>query len=162
MRRFPGDTHPSMRDSKVWISGLILVVLGLHALPVVSYQGHRQTRWPFLAWAMYARSFPPGPIETMDRSLTGTTASGTEEEVTAWLVGLSRPAFRNAYMNPLFEGDSTVARELLGRINRNREDRFVEIRTSGKRYRLTDDGILTEDLPVHTFRASAPLPGEGI
>ena len=77
-----------MRDSKLWISALILLVLGLHAIPVISYQGHRQTRWPFLAWAMYARSWPPGPIQTMDRALVGRTAAGTEEEVTAWLAGL--------------------------------------------------------------------------
>jgi hypothetical protein len=96
----------------------------------------------------------------MDRSLIGTTASGAEEEVTPRLVGLSRPAFRNVYVNRLFEGDSTVARELLGRINRNREDRFVEIRTTGKRYNLTDNGILTEDLPVYTFRAAVTQPGE--
>jgi hypothetical protein len=144
-----------MRNSKVWVTGLILMVLGLHALPVVSYQGHHQTRWPFLAWAMYARSYPPGPIQTMDRSLIGTTAGGAEEDVTPWLVGLSRPAFRNAYVNPLFEGDSTAARELLARINRNREDPFVQIHTRGKRYSITDNGILTEDLPVYTFRAPA-------
>jgi hypothetical protein len=150
-----------MRNPKVWISGLILLVLGLHALPVISYQGLRQTRWPFLTWAMYAKSFPPGPIETMDRSLIGTTASGADEEVTPWLVGLSRPAFRNAYVNPLFKGDSVVARELLSRINRNRADRFMEIRTVGKRYSVTDSGILTEHLPVFTFRAPAALPGEG-
>jgi hypothetical protein len=149
-----------MRNSKVWVSALILLVLGLHVLPVVSYQGHRQTRWPFLAWAMYARSYPPGRIQTMDRSLIGTTASGAKEEVTPWLVGLSRPAFRNAYVNPLFEGDSTTGRELLARINQNREDPFVEIHTTGKRYSIADSGILTEDLPVYTFRAPA-TSGEG-
>jgi hypothetical protein len=148
-----------MRNSRVLISALILLVLGLHALPIVSYQGHRQTRWPFLAWAMYARSFPPGPIETMDRSLVGTTASGAQEEVTPWIGGLSRPAFRNAYVNPLFAGDSTAATELLAKINRDRPDPFVQIRTVGKRYSLTDDGILEEDLPVYTFRA--PLDGRG-
>jgi hypothetical protein len=147
-----------MRDSKLWISALILVVLGLHAIPVISYQGHRQTRWPFLAWAMYARSFPPGPIETMDRTLVGTTAAGSAEEVTASLVGLPRPAFRNMYINPLFEGDSARARELLARINQGRNDPILEIRTSGKRYSLTDDGVLEEDLPVFTFRS--PSQGE--
>ena len=150
-----------MRDSKLWISALILLVLGLHAIPVISYQGHRQTRWPFLAWAMYARSWPPGPIQTMDRALVGRTAAGTEEEVTAWLAGLPRPAFRNAYVNPLFEGDSVLARELMERVNRGRDDPFVEIRTSGQRYTLADDGVVTEDLPVFTYRSSRPGRGEG-
>jgi hypothetical protein len=150
-----------MRNSKLWISALILLVIGLHALPVISYQGVRQTRWPFLTWAMYARSYPPGPIQTLDRSLIGTRATGGEEEVTPGLVGLSRPAFRNTYVNPLFEGDSAVARELMERINRGREDPFVAIRTSGKRFTLADEGVLEEALPVFTYRSPGSTPGEG-
>ena len=142
-----------MRNSKLWISALILLVLGLHAIPVISYQGHRQTRWPFLAWAMYARSFPPGPIQTLDRTLLGRTAGGAEEEVTAGLAGLPRPPFRDAYITPLFDGDSAVARELLERLNRERDDPFVEIRTSGQRYTIADDGVVREELPVFTYRS---------
>lgn len=149
-----------MRNSKLWISTLILLVLGLHALPVISYQGHRQTRWPFLAWAMYARSYPPGPIQTMDRTLVGTTGSRAEEEVTNRLVGLPWPAFRNAYVNPLFDGDTAVARELMERVNRGREDPFVEIRTSGRRYTLVEDSVVTEDLPVFTYRSPDPARHE--
>ena len=48
-------------QTRTRISLFILLILGLHAIPVLWYQGERQTRWPFLAWAMYARSFPPGP-----------------------------------------------------------------------------------------------------
>ena len=143
-----------MRDPKVRISALILLVLGLHAVPVLSYQGHRQTTWPFLAWAMYAKSHPPGPIETMNRFLIGRTSTGQEEAVTAGLVGLSKPAFRNSYLNPLYRGDSATALELIGRINRGREDPIVEVRTVGTRYTLSEAGVITESLPVITYRAT--------
>jgi hypothetical protein len=145
-----------MRDSKVWISALIVLILGLHALPVLSYQGLRQTRWPFLAWAMYAKSYPPGPIDTMNRFLIGTTASGKQESVTSNLVGLSKPAFRNGYVNPLYQGDSLTAHELLSRINRSREDPIVELRTIGTRYSISDTGVVTEKLPVFVYRATRP------
>ena len=143
-----------MRDPKAWISTLILLVLGLHAVPVLSYQGHRQTTWPFLAWAMYAKSYPPGPIDTMNRYLIGRTSAGRAEPVTAGLVGLSKPAFRNTYLNPLYQGDSTSARELISRINRGREDPIVEVRTVGTRYTLSRTGVITEELPVITYRAA--------
>jgi hypothetical protein len=141
-----------MRNSKVWISALILLILALHALPVISYQGLAQTRWPFLAWAMYAKAFPPGPIDTMNRFLIGTTASGKEEPVTPVLVGLSKPTFRNLYINPLYAGDSVPAHELLTRINRGRADPFVSVRTVGTRYVVSDTGVVTEKLPVITYR----------
>jgi hypothetical protein len=144
-----------MRQPKVWISILILIVLGLHALPLVSYQGVGQTRWPFLAWAMYARSFPPGPIQTTKRGLIGVTSSGKEEEVTPRLVGLSKPMFRNIYINPLYRGDQAVADELIRRLNRGRQDPFVEIRTEGEKYRLADSGFVTEKFPVITYRAAS-------
>ena len=143
-----------MGDHKVWISTLILLVLGLHAVPVVFYQGHRQDRWPFLAWAMYAKSHPPGPVETMNRLLIGTTSKGKEEEVSPGLVGLSKPAFRNAYVNPLYQGDSASARELISRLNRGRGDPFVELRTVGMKYTLSRTGVVTEELPVITYRAA--------
>ena len=140
-----------MRDPKVWISTLILLVLGLHAVPVLSYQGHRQTTWPFLAWAMYSKSHPPGPIQTMNRYLVGRTSTGQEVDVTPGLVGLSKPTFRNTYINPLYKGDSASARELIGRLNRDREDPIVDLRTIGTRYVLSDTGVVTEQLPVITY-----------
>jgi hypothetical protein len=71
-------------------------------------------------------------------------------------VGLPRPTFRNLYINPLFDGDTTLAGQLLERANRGRRDPFVQFRTSGTRYSLTDRGVVTEELPVHTYRAAAP------
>jgi hypothetical protein len=132
---------------------LILLVLGLHAVPVLSYQGMRQTRWPFLTWAMYAKSYRPGPIQTMNRFLVGTTLQGKKEEVSPTLVGLSKPTFRNMYINPLYRGDSAPAHELLSRLNRGRNDPFVELRTIGTRYTLADTGVVTEQLPIFVYRA---------
>ena len=72
-----------MRQPKAWISLFIVLVIGLHAVPVISFQGNRQTRWPILAWAMYAKSIPPGPIEMMKRRIVGFTAGGRQELVGA-------------------------------------------------------------------------------
>jgi len=143
-----------MRKSKMWISAFILLVIGLHAVPLLFYQGHRQTTWPFLAWGMYAKAYPAGPIETMDRFLKGTTAAGTEEEITPRMIGLTKPTFRNHYMNPIYRGDTTVALELLDRVNRDRTDPFVELRTVGIKYILADTAVVQESLPVQSYRAN--------
>ena len=148
-----------MHQPKVWISLLIVLVIGLHALPVLSYQGHRQTRWPFLAWAMYARSYPPGPIQVVQRSIVATTAAGEEQEITPYLVGLSKPAFRNAYLVPLAKEDSAAARELLGRINADRQVPFVRLRLGGIQSTLADTGVVRDSLPVFVYRADASQEG---
>lgn len=145
--------QPSTSSTKTWISVLILVVLGLHAVPVVSYQGVGQTRWPFLAWAMYARAYKKGPIETMDRRIVGTTASGAEFEINSGIVGLSRPTLRTLYMNPMNKGDTAAAQALLSRLNQDRSDPILEVRLEGTRYTLADTGVVTEPLPVATYRA---------
>jgi len=141
--------------SKTGVSLLILLVLGLHAVPVISYQGHRQTRWPFLAWAMYAKSYPPGPIEATTRRLIGVTAAGHEEEVTAGRTGLPLAAFRNAYIAPLWKGDSAPAFELIRRLNRGRADPVIQLRLEGERQMLADTGVVTERLPVIVYRPDA-------
>ena len=147
-----------MRHSKLWVSFVILLVIGLHALPVLSYQGFAQTRWPFLVWAMYARSFPPGPVQTTVRRLVGTTESGRTEDVTPKLVGLSRSTFRNLYINPLYEGDTATAQALIERVNQQLSDPIVEIRTEGLTYRLAEQGLVTEPFPVIAYRAAPPEP----
>jgi hypothetical protein len=138
---------------KTRISLLILLIIGLHAVPVLSYQGERQTRWPFLAWAMYARSYPPGPITVATRRLVATYASGKEEEVTQRLVGLPTPAFKKTYIAPLWKGDSTPAYQLIERLNRGRSDPVVQLRLEGERRLLVDTGVVRETLPVVTYRA---------
>jgi hypothetical protein len=138
---------------KTRISLLILLVIGLHAVPVLSYQGERQTRWPFLAWAMYAQSYPPGPITVATRRLIATSASGKEERVNPQDVGLPTPAFRKTYILPLWKGDSTPAYELIQRLNRDRHDPVVRLRLEGERQTLADTGIVKEALPVLTYQA---------
>ena len=139
--------------NKTGISLFILLVLALHAVPVLSYQGLRQTRWPFLAWAMYAKSYPPGPIVVTLRKIVGTSAAGKSHDVTAALIGLSGPAFRNTYAVPLGNNDSTAARQLMDRLNRGRRDSIVELRQQTTQYRLADTGVVVRTTPVRIFAA---------
>jgi hypothetical protein len=76
-----------------------------------------------------------------------------EEEITPRMIGLTKPTFRNHYMNPIYRGDTTVALELLDRVNRSRTVPFVVLRTVGIKYTLADTGVVQEQLPVQTFRA---------
>ena len=137
------------------VSLFIVLLLGLHALPVLSYQGERQTRWPFLAWAMYARSYPPGPVDMDVRRVVATFASGRRGEVTANQVGLPGPAFRKIYVTPIFKGDTAPARQLISRMNAQGSDKVVELRYEGERYELGDSGVAKQPLPVLTFQAPA-------
>lgn len=142
-------------QTKTRISLFILLILGLHAIPVLWYQGERQTRWPFLAWAMYARSFPPGPIDMTTRRLVATFASGKEEQVTAQLVGLPSPAFQKAYVTSVWKGDSAPAYELIQRLNRRGIDPIVQLRFEGESYTVVDSGVVTTPLPVIIFHAQS-------
>ena len=142
-----------MNRTKAWISAFIVLVIGLHALPVLSYQGLRQTRWPFLTWAMYAKSYPPGVVQTWRRKLVAVAANGKQEEIDPYAVGLSKATFRNLYIDPIYNGDTTVALELLNRLGRNQKQSYVELRTQGIKYTVTDRGLVTEPFPVVTFRA---------
>jgi hypothetical protein len=138
---------------KTRISLFILLIIGLHAVPVVFYQGERQTRWPFLAWAMYSQSYPAGPITVAKRRLVMTLASGKEEEVTAPVVGLPKFAFREIYIAPLWNGDSAPAYELIQRLNRERRDSVVQLRLEDVRQTLVDTGVVKETLPALIYKA---------
>jgi hypothetical protein len=136
---------------KTGVSVFIILVLALHALPVLSYQGVRQTRWPFLAWAMYAKSYPPGPIVVTIRQIFGVSTDGRRREVTPYLVGLSGPAFRNTYLLPLENGDSAVARRLGNTVNREGRDIMTQLRLETTQYRLVDSGVVVDTAPAVTF-----------
>lgn len=148
---------PLLRQPKTWISIAILCVIALHALPIVSYQGYRQTRWPILAWAMYAKSYPPGPVQTDRRRLVGVTAGGERIPITAPLAGVPLPAMGKAFIRPLIQGDSATARELFRRLNRTRTDPVTEIRVEVELFAVTDTGVVTRKLPPVTYHA-APAP----
>jgi len=157
--QFPNPARRSGREvgvsPRTRVSLFILLLLGLHALPVLSYQGERQTRWPFLAWAMYARSYPPGPVDMDVRRVVATFASGRRGQVTANEVGLPGPAFRKIYVTPIFKGDTAPAQQLISRLNAHASDRVVELRYEGERYELGDSGVTKQPLPVLTFHAPA-------
>lgn len=142
---------------KTRISLFILLVLGLHVLPVVSYQGVRQTRWPFLTWAMYARSYPPGMIDMVTRKLIAISPRGMQREVSYRDVGLSLPAFNNNYLESFARGDSAAAEWLIDRLNRVGSDSVTELRLGVIRYRLTDSGVAVDTLPdmVYTVGSGA-------
>jgi hypothetical protein len=148
-------------QSKTRNSLLILLVLGLHAVPVIFYQGNRQTRWPFLAWAMYAQASKPGPIAVLQRRLIATSASGVDKEITADFVGLPGPAFRNRYVTPLWNGDSTAAHELIERLERRWDDPVVQLRMEGERLTLVDTGVVKETLPVVTYPTDSSVSSGG-
>jgi hypothetical protein len=146
-----GASNPTRRLA---VSAVILLVIGLHAVPLL-VRSVRKTFWPFLEWSMYNDASPPGPIEAVDREFTGVTRRGHEVVVSARLAGLGPPALTRLYIRPMLKGDSAATRRLLARLNRGREDPFVEVRFSGTRYRLTRAGIAEEALPVQSFGADA-------
>ena len=142
-----------MRQPKVWVSILILLIIGLHALPVLSYQGQSQTRWPILTWAMYAKSLPPGPIQAMRRHIVGVTSEGNVDTVQAHDLGLSRFAHVELHIQPLWRGDTAVARELIRRLNRGLEDSVVQLRLHTEVHRVSGGEIERVDLPVKVYSA---------
>jgi hypothetical protein len=147
---------PLMREPRTWISLAILTVIALHAVPLLSYQGYRQTRWPILVWAMYAKSYPPGPVETERRHLVGITRTARRVEITPWLAGVPLPAMGKKFVRPLLQGDSTRATELFHRLNQNRPDPVVEIRVEQERYAVSDTGLVVDTMPVVSYH-TAPL-----
>jgi hypothetical protein len=147
-----------MHPRNLAISIVILLIIGLHAVPVLFYQGNSQTGWPILAWAMYARALPPGPIQTTLRHIVGVTQQGRQEQITPRFVGLSKTALRKLYLQPMWIGDSSAARELLDRLNRGRHDPLVELRVEGQKYTLSDGVVLEEKLPVVAYRMDPVMP----
>jgi hypothetical protein len=145
-----------MTRSKVWISIFIILVIALHAVPLVS-SGLRRKVWPFLEWTMYSDSRPAGPIVATKKRIVGITAKGTTIEVTPEFLGSSVFALQGLYALPMFRGDSSAAQKLFGRMNPQREDPFVELQLKSERYTVTDSGVVKEDNPVIIYRASSPL-----
>lgn len=136
-----------MRPSKTAISVLILLAIGLHAVPLL-HAGERKRLWPFLVWAMYKNSRPAGPIQTNIRRLVGITRRGAAEVLTAEVIGLGPPAIDRMYIRPMLDGDSTGALRLADRLNRTRVDPFVEFHLGGDKYTVTDGGIVRQENPV--------------
>jgi hypothetical protein len=143
-------------SARTKISVFILVVLALHALPVLSYQGAQQTRWPFLVWAMYARSTPPGPIVAFVNQLFAVLPDGTVRKINYKDVGMSAPALAAIYTRPFSRGDSTAGRWLVDRLNRLGPDSVVQVGVRVIRYRLVDSGIAVDTLPDVVYPPTTP------
>jgi hypothetical protein len=144
-----------MRQPKLWVSILIVLALGLHAVPVIMRRGTRQVTWPFLVWAMYKESRGPGPITADKRRIVGVTASGTRRKLEADITGLPSPALGRDFVRPMMDGDSVAARRLFQRINAGRHDPFVELRVEINRYSISDTGLVRIDPPVMAYRLDA-------
>jgi hypothetical protein len=144
-----------MRQSKVWISIGILVVIGLHAVPVLS-AGLRKRTWPFLDWAMYKDSRAPGPIQVKKKRIFAVTQTGQKERVTPSLLGSTGYGLHALYEVPLLRNDSAAAQDLFRRLNLQRQDPFVELRVESETYTVSDTGVVKRDNPVITYRAAPP------
>ena len=107
---------------------------------------------------MYKDSRPPGPIQGLRNRVTVITQNGKEKVVTPNLVGLSGSTLGRMYLQPLRRGDSSAAQRLIDRLNRKREDPFVELRFQSTTYTVTDTGVVREDKPVLTYRVDPSRP----
>ena len=141
-----------MRQPKLWVSVLIVLAIGLHAVPAILRPGVRQVTWPFLVWGMYKESRAPGPITADRRRIIAVTASGSRKELEADVTGLSTPALGRDFIKPMMEGDSIAARRLFNRINAGRSDPFVELRVEIERYTIADTGLVRNDTPIMAYR----------
>ena len=145
-----------MRQPRTVISIFILLVLGLQVLPAFLPRGQWQRTWPFLVWAMYKDSRPPGPIQGLKTQVIVMTQNGKRELVTPNLVGLSGSTLGRMFVQPLRRGDLSAAQRLIDRLNRTREDPFVELRLESETYTVTDSGIVRKDNPVIRYRSTLP------
>lgn len=50
-----------MRNPKTWVSLWIILVVWLHALPLLRNEGQAQAIWPWLKWAMDKDTARAGP-----------------------------------------------------------------------------------------------------
>lgn len=141
-----------MRQPQLWASVLIVLALGLHAVPAIQRPGVKMVTWPFLVWGMYKESRGPGPITADKRRIIGVTASGHRGELEGDVTGLSLPTLGRDFMRPMMDGDSVAARRLFQRINTGRSDPFVELRVEVERYTITDTGLVRKDNPVMAYR----------
>jgi hypothetical protein len=146
-----------MPRRKTLVSVVILLVIGLHAVPVL-YRSERGTLWPFMQWAMYKNSREAGPIDTRQRRILAISATGRSDTVTPRLLGLSITVLQQRYLVPIARGDLSSAPELIDRLNRDRDDPVVELRLEGETYTVTDSGIVRTDDPVVTYRPGPPEP----
>jgi hypothetical protein len=157
IRVTPSDTEDRLGQTKLWISILIAVTVLSHAVPVL-YRPMQKRLWPILEWGMYKESRPAGPIQANKLRVIGVTRKGESQPITPYLVGSSGLALRGLYTKPMWDGDSSAAQRLANRINRGREDPFVEIRLESEKYMVSDTGVVKQENPAIVYRVD---PSEG-
>src|SRR2546430_1319305 len=106
-----------MQGPKLYISIFILLIIGLHALPVLQeLRGKRQTFWPIMAWGMYRHSYDSKrPVQASLRHITAITAGGETLQIGAPESGLGYHGFLRFYLGPMSTGDSLAADRLADR-----------------------------------------------
>jgi hypothetical protein len=149
-----------MLQSKALLSTLILLAIGLHAVPML-HAGERKRLWPFLVWAMYKNSRPAGPVETNVRHIIGVTSDGQRVKVNDEAIGLGNPAIERMYIRPMLDGEAEGAQRLAARLNRGRgEDPLVEIRIESEKYTVTEAGIVRRGNPVVSYHVDPTVRDE--
>jgi hypothetical protein len=140
-----------MRRYKVIVSIAILLIIALHAIPIVS-RSLRKRVWPVLDWAMYKDAVAAGPVRADIRQLVGVTREGGRIDVDDDTVGVSSFVLDRLYIKPMMQGDSSAARQLVSLLNRQRKDSIVEVRLETETYIVTDSGIAKTRSPAIAYR----------
>jgi hypothetical protein len=139
------------QPKKFILSLLILLAIGLHALPLLQkLQDKTQTWWPFMAWGMYRNSYASS-ARTIIQTI-GVASKGEAEEILSEHIGLSTSTFARSYLQPMRQGDASAARLLADLLNRSREDPIVEIRIESETYTITNSGIVKAANPAIVYR----------
>jgi hypothetical protein len=143
-----------MRGPKLFISIAIVLVIGLHALPILEeLLGHRQTFWPIMAWGMYRQAHDPQrPIQGSLNRIIAITAAGEALQIGPPEAGLGYFAFHRFYLGPMSSGDSSAARQLADRLHRHQKDPIIELRVESGTYTLTGTGLVKGNSLVATYR----------
>jgi hypothetical protein len=149
-----------MQGPKLYISIAILLIIGLHALPVLQeLRGHRQTFWPIMAWGMYRRAHDPKqPIQASRHRIMATTAGGSAVEIGPAEAGLGYFAFHRFYLGAMSTGDADAARRLADRLSPHRQDPIIELRVESETYRLSGSGLVKG----HDVVATYPVGSRGL
>ena len=147
-----------MSPPKIGISILILLVIALHAAPVI-YSAERKTLWPFLRWSMYKGSVGSDGVRAHKRQVIGRSAGGEEVVVTPELAGLSPTVLDQRFLFPMWKGDPAAAQALIARLNGWRADPLVELRIESETWAVTDGRLTKRENPVISFAAEPPSSG---
>ncbi len=157
------------------ISLFILIVIGLHALPLVQeLTGRRQTLWPIMAWGMYRKAHPSHEkIMVKKLHITAKTANGDVLDVASIhhppffnllkknyhkdgnRILLGHYGYKRLFVKPMLKGDKQAARKLAALLNQDRQDPVTHIQIQSDLYEMGASGIKKVDSPVMTYDVSS-------